>query len=312
MRAARVHDYDSPAGLTVDVVDVPVPGPDQLLVRVRAASVNPVDWKMRDGLLRAFMRFDLPVTLGGDFAGEVAAVGADVAGFAVGDAVHGMTDSTFRYAHGGFADYVAVTAANVAPKPASLDFAHAAAVPLAALTAWQALHDRGRVQPGQRVLIHAAAGGVGSFAVQFARAAGAYVIGTASARNLDHVLALGADEVVDYTVGPFEDRVRDVDLVIDLIGEDVQPRSMTVMKPGGTLVNAWGALDLDAAARHRVTAVKTAVTQDGPQLRTIDALMDAGVVRVGIAKRFPFQEVGEALALSRTGRTRGKIVLELA
>lgn len=311
MRAARVHDYDSPGGLTIDTVAVPECGPDQLLIRVHAASVNPVDWKMRDGMLREFMRFDLPVTPGGDVAGVVSGVGANVGGFAVGDAVHGMTDTEFRYANGGYADYVAVAASSLALKPAGLDFAHAAAVPLAALTAWQGLHDSGHIAEGQRVLIHAAAGGVGGFAVQFAKATGAYVIGTASARNLAHLLALGADEAIDYTAGPFEDKLSDIDLVLDLIGYDVQPRSMTVMRRGGILVNAWGALDLDAAAAHGVTAVKTAVTPDGAQLRAIDALIDAGKVSVEVSHRFPLERAAEALALSRTGRTRGKIVLEM-
>jgi NADPH:quinone reductase-like Zn-dependent oxidoreductase len=312
MRAARIHDYDRDDGLSVDDIDVPSISPDQLLIRVAAASINPVDWKVRDGMLRAGIVLDLPAVLGGDVCGVVAAIGSEVRGFGKGDVVYAMTDTRSRYACGGFAEYVALSAANAAPKPSSLSAVEAAAVPLAALTAWQALHDEGQVQPGQRVLIHAAAGGVGGFAVQFAREAGAYVIGTASAANRDYVLRLGANEVIDYSAGPFEAEVRDIDLVIDLVGGDVQARSLSVIRPGGTLINAWGALAADEAAAAGVTARKVAVSPNGDQLRRIGALIDAGRVAVEVAHVLPLEEVEAALALSRRGHGRGKIILDVA
>lgn len=311
MKAAVLGDYDSLDGLVIDDRPVPTPGDDQILVKVAAASVNPVDWKVRDGMLRAGMKLALPLILGGDIAGVVTDRGRTAQDFEIGQAVHAMTDTSFRYAHGAFAQYVAVRSAQAAHKPATLDMAEAAAVPLAALTAWQALFDEGGLRAGQRVLIHAAAGGVGGFAVQFARIAGAHVIGTASAANADYVRALGAQEVIDYAAALFEDRVRDVDLVIDLIGGEVQLRSLRVLRPGGMLVNGWGALAEAEARAAGVKARKVAVRPDGDQLGQIDAMIDAGQVSVELAHRFPLTEIEQAFALSRRGHGRGKIVLEM-
>lgn len=312
MRAARIHDYDRPDGLSIDEVAVPGIRPDQLLVRVAAASVNPVDWKVRDGLLQAGIPLELPAIPGGDMAGTVTAIGGAVEGFALGDLVHGMTDTLHRYACGAFAEYVAVNATNLAPKPSKLDFVGAAAVPLAALTAWQALHDVGGIASGQRVLIHAAAGGVGAFSVQFARLAGAHVVGTASAANFDFVMSLGADQVIDYRAGSFEDAVNDVDLVIDLIGGEVQLRSLKVMRRGSVLVNAWGALAEREAADAGMIARKVAVVPNGGQLRRIGTLIEAGDVTVEVAHLFSLEAIDEAFALSRTGHGRGKIVIDMS
>lgn len=296
----------------MDAVPTPLVQDDQLLIEISAAAVNPVDWKVRDGLLRSRIRLALPVIPGGDVSGTVVAMGDRVRGFALGDPVHAMTDTRCGYACGGFAAYVAVTAAHVAPRPASLDHRGAAAVPLAALTAWQALHDEGGIAAGQRVLIHAAAGGVGGFAVQFAREAGARVIGTASAANRDYVIGLGAHEVIDYRADRFEEMLRDIDLVLDLVGGDVQVRSFKVLRAAGTLVNAWGMLAVDAAEAAGVVARKVAVRPDGAQLKRIGALIDAGRVGVAVAHLLPLTQVEDALALSRRGHGRGKIVVEVA
>lgn len=311
MLAARLHEYGDPAGLVVEEVAEPLLAEDHLLVRVAAASINPVDWKIVDGILRERIPLELPLVPGGDVSGIVERVGGAVTGFAVGDAVHAMTGTIAGYAHGGFAQQAAIRASSAARKPRTLDHAGAAAASLAALTAWQALHDRGEIQPGERVLIHAAAGGVGGFAVQFAREAGAYVIGTASASNLDYVRQLGAMEAIDYAAGPFEDQLRDVDLVIDLIGGDVQLRSFKSLRRGGRLVNAWGALAVEAAETAGVRAIKVAVAPNGADLRRIGALIDAGRVRVDVAHRLPLGAVHQALALSRLGHGRGKIALEI-
>ncbi len=310
MRAIRIHSYGTADRFPMEMLALPELLDDEILVRVHAASVNPVDWKVCDGVLKDKLVLALPFIPGGDFSGTVAAVGAGCAGLAPEQAVFGMT-STPGYRAGAFAEYVAVKAADVAPKPQRFDHVQAASVPLAALTAWQAVFDRAALSRGQRVLIHAGAGGVGSFAIQFARHAGAYVITTTSAGNADYVRALGADQVIDYRAEKFEDVLRDLDVVIDLLGEDVQARSYAVLRPGGVLVNAWGTIMEDKARAYGVRGVKVAVAADGGQLREIAALIDAGKVTTTVAATFPFAEAAAGLALSRTGHVRGKVVLTM-
>ncbi len=308
MQAIRVHAYGTDDGLTLDTVPLPNFSADEILVRVHAASVNPVDWKVCDGILKDKLVMRMPFIPGGDFSGTVAAVGSAVSALRPDNEVFGMT-STPGYRAGAFAEYVAVKAADVAEKPHCFDHAHAASVPLAALTAWQAVFDRATVQPGQRILIHAGAGGVGSFAIQFAREAGAYVITTTSAGNADYVRALGADQVIDYHTQKFEEALTDIDVVIDLLGEDVQRRSYAVLRPGGVLVNAWGSIMEERANAAGVRALKVAVAANGAQLTEIAALIDVGKVKTNIATTLPYAKAAEGLGLSRTGHVRGKIVL---
>jgi NADPH:quinone reductase-like Zn-dependent oxidoreductase len=310
MRAIRVHSYGEPDSLRLETVAPPAPKPHEILVRVNFASVNPVDWKVCDGLLRERLIMPLPFIPGGDFAGVVAQVGRAVTKFRPGDRVFGMT-STPGYRAGSFAEYVAVTAADVALAPTTLSMAEAASVPLAALTAWQAVFDRAALRAGQRILIHAGAGGVGGFAVQFARNAGAHVIATASAANADYVRDLGAAEIIDYRAGAFEDGLRDVDVVIDLIGGETQARSYAVLRRGGVLVNAWGSVMQDLADSAGVRGVKVAVAANGGQLAEIRQLIDAGAVRTTIAKILPLAEIERAFAMSRAGHVRGKVVLDV-
>jgi len=292
--------------------DVPQPRPQdgEVLVRAHAASVNPVDWKVRDGALREPLPLNLPIILGGDFSGIVETVGSGVAGFYPGMAVFGMT-STPGYRRGAFAEYVAVRAVDIARMPETLDHANAAAVPLAGLTAWQALFDVGDLRRGQKILIHAGAGGVGGFAIQFAREAGAHVITTTSAANTDYVRRLGADDVIDYRITRFEQVVGDLDMVLDLIGGETQSRSYDVLRPGGVLVNAWGAIMKERADAAGVRGVKVAVTANGAQLAHIAGLIDSGRVGTSIGKIFPLAEAAAAFELSKTGHVRGKIVLTM-
>jgi len=222
----------------------------------------------------------------------------------VGDAVYAMIGRS-----GGYAEYAVAKAEVVAPKPASLDFAPAAAVPLAALTAWQMLTENGGLQTGQRVLVHAAAGGVGGFAVQMAHYLGAVVVGTASARNHAYLRGIGAQLLIDYGTTRFEEAVRDIDLVIDLMGGEVQDRSWGVMKPGGTLVCALGPPDMARAKAAGMNAKAQSVRPDGAQLRQIGALIDAGKIKVEVAATFPLEKADAAHRLSETGHVRGKIVL---
>lgn len=312
MLAARVHNHAPSGPLSFDEVEPPPLGPADVLIKVEASSINPVDWKVCDGILREHIPLDLPFIPGGDVAGTIALLGSQARGFAVGDQVYAMAASQFRYACGAFAQYCAVPADQVAPKPVSLNSIAAATVPTAALTAWQALHEQGRLTAGERVLIHAAAGGVGGFAVQFARLAGAYVIGTASAANRDYVLSLGANEVIDYQSKAFEEATGNLDLVIDLVGGDVQLRSLPLLRAGGRLVNAWGPLALDAAVAAGVMALKVAVKPNGAQLRHIGSLIDERIIATLVSQVFDLAEIDVAFALSRRGHGRGKIAVRIA
>ncbi|MEW6126137.1 MAG: NADP-dependent oxidoreductase [Acidobacteriota bacterium] len=308
MKAVRMHEYGSIDGLVYEEVAKPQPATDEVLIQVKSAGVNPVDWKMVEGFGQGWMGHLMPHILGVDVAGVVEAVGSRVTKFKAGDAVYGY--ATFSR-EGSFAEYVAVKASDIAAKPATLDFVQAAAVPVAAMTSWQGILAQGKLSAGQKILIHAAAGGVGLMAVQLAKAQGAVVIGTASARNLEFVKAWGADEVIDYTSVKFEDAVSDVDVVFDLIGGDTQARSLKVLKKGGILVSAVAPPDEQAAEAQGVRAVMVGVQPDGAQLEALTELIDAGKVKVFVEQVFPLAEAKAALRLNKQGRTRGKIVLSV-
>jgi len=301
-KAIRIHEWGGPEVLKVEVLPRPVPKFDEVLIRVHGASINPLDWKIREGSRRAM--YTLPYHLGCDVAGTVEETGASVKDFSRGDAVYSMIGR-----EGGYAEYAVAKASAVAPKPITLNFAKAGAVPLAALTAWQMLNENGNLKAGQRVLVHAAAGGVGGFAVQLAHHLGGYVIATASARNHDYLRGIGAQEVIDYNTTKFETVVRDIDLVIDLVAGEVQARSWGVMKPGGMLVCALGPPDAAKAAAAGMQCKAQSVRPDGAQLREIGALIDAGKIKVELAASFPLEKVGDAHTLSETGHVRGKVVL---
>lgn len=315
MRAAVVDEFGPAENLHMANVPLPQLFTGELLVKVAAAGINPIDVKTRAGRGTAsgFSRF--PAVLGHDFAGVVAQPPYEAHPLAEGTEVFGMV-SPPRYS-GSFAEYVAANSLAVAPKPASLTLTEAAAVPLASLTAWGAVVDVAEAHEGQRMLIHAGAGGVGHFAVQFARHFGAEVITTASARNADWLRELGASVVVDYTSTRFEDVVGDVDVVIDLIGnvhDDTATRSLRVLKPGGLIVNvpsgSWPSMREESdAAGMRSTRFK--LTADGAILARIGELIDAGDVRVNIDRTFPLEEAAAANRALEEGHTRGKIVLTL-
>ncbi|MQY11342.1 2-haloacrylate reductase [Streptomyces sp. RB5] len=312
MRAVTISEFGGPEVLTVGEVARPEPLPTEVLVRVRAAGVNPVDWKTREGQGMAGLQ-TFPLILGWDVSGVVEAVGFGVTTLKPGDEVYGMP--WFPRAAGGYAEYVTAPARQWARKPATLDHAHAAAVPLAALTAWQSLVDTAGVRAGQRVLITAAAGGVGHFAVQFARHLGAHVIATASAARHAWLKELGADEVVDYTTTRFEDVVRDVDVVIDLVGDAhdlTSTRALTVLRPGGLLVAVPSGVSPDLAKAGEAVGVRVTpylVEPDGTALATIAGLIDAGEVAVEVEETFPLEQAAQAHTRVEAGRTRGKVVL---
>lgn len=304
MKAVRIHDYGGPEALSVEEVARPEAGAKQVLVRIFSSGVNPADWKMRAGLFKQFAPISMPWVPGLEGVGIVEVVGAGVHQFKTGQAVFGPFA-------GSYAEYAAVPAGDLRIKPASLSFAEAAGAPVGALTAWGALFDAGQAQAGQRVLVHGAAGGVGHFVVQLAKWRGAHVIGTASAGNLEFIRSLGVDDAIDYTVGPFEKTIRDVDLVVDTVGGDLPERSVAVLKPGGTLVTVAGMLSPDlgkAKGIKSVRAGRTAMANFDQVIR----LIEAGTVRVVIGKTFTLADVRKAHELIQTGHGRGKIILQVA
>jgi NADPH:quinone reductase-like Zn-dependent oxidoreductase len=300
MRAVSQRVFGGPEVLELVDVDRPSPGPGEVLVRVHAAGVNPADWKVRSGLIRPF---EPPFTLGLDVSGVVEELGADVDGFRPGDAVFGLLLSPA----GAYAEYVVIPGQALAPLPPSLDHVHAAALPVAALTAWQALTE---LQPGQRVLIHAAAGGVGHLAVQIAKARGAHVIGTARAEKHAFLHDLGADELIDYTAVDFAAVVRDVDVVFDLVGNDYAARSLDTLRPGGLLIDALGS-EQDLADAKGFRIVRFYVGPSGKDLEQVAELVEAGSLRVVVDQVLPLDQVVKAHELSETQRVSGKIVLSV-
>jgi len=305
MTAVRIHAFGDASALRVEEVPVPKPQRGELLVRVNAAGVNPVDWKAREGRLGSMMG-EFPVTLGFDVAGSVVSLGDSVEGFEVGDPVYAYLPLSLG---GGYAQYARVPASAAAKKPNTIDFDESAGVPLAALTAWQALFEHAELQPGQTVLIHAGAGGVGHFAVQLAKWKGAKVITTASERNHEFLRSLGADEIIDYRATNFWEVVENADVVLDAVGGDTLARSYEVVRPGGILVTIAGRPDPQALEARAIRGKAFLVRPDGKQLAEIGALIDAGTVRPHISDMLPLAEAARAQEMSESGRTRGKIVL---
>lgn len=314
MKAVRIHEYGTTEALRYEDAPQPVAGPGEVLVRVRAASVNPVDAKTRRGAGIAGRLHDpFPLILGWDLAGDVVDRGPGVDELEVGSAVYGM--ARFPDVGAAYAEFAAVPARDLAPLPAGIDYVAAAAVPLAALTAYQVLFEAANLQAGQRVLIHAAAGGVGHLAVQLARSKGANVVGTASAHNHDLLRELGVDVVIDYQATPFEQQVQGVDVVLDPLGSETALRSLAVLRPGGTLVSIVGGITdavAAAAAAAGVAATNVLVRVEPAHLAAISALLQAGQLRSVVETVLPLREAAQAHALIESGRTRGKIVLAVS
>ncbi|MER6385745.1 NADP-dependent oxidoreductase [Streptomyces sp. NPDC001250] len=307
MRAISQDVLGGPEVLREVQVERPEPGPNQVLVRVRAAGVNPTDWKHRatGGFLGR-----PPFVLGWDVSGEVVATGIGVAAFTPGDEVFGMLP--YPYGHGSHAEYVIAPVRALTHKPASIDHTQAGALPLVSLTAWQALTEHADVRPGQRVLIHAAAGGVGHVAVQIAKARGAYVIGTASAGKHGFLREIGVDEPVDYRTTDVTETVRDVDVVLDTLGGDTSIASLKVLRPGGVVVSILpgGSREFhEEAERLGVRAVRMLVDADRTGMEAIAELAESGKLTATIAGTFPLADAAKAHEVGDTGRTTGKLVL---
>lgn len=306
MKAVRIHQYGSRDVLAFEEAPKPVPAADDLLIRVVAASVNPVDWKLREGHLAQMIPYEFPLTLGWDVSGVVEAVGAGVTGFQVGDAVYSRPDIR---RNGTYAEYVAVRASEVAHKPRTISHVEAASLPLAGITAWEVLVTTAQLSAGQRVLIHAGAGGVGSLAIQLAKVRGAHVVATASERNLALVKSLGADEVIDYKAQAFETVAKDIDVVFDTLGGAVQEASWGVLKPGGILVSIYSPPAPERAQAAGARGAFVFIQPSAPILNEYATLVDAGRIRPVVGAEFALKDIVQAHALSESGRSVGKIVL---
>jgi NADPH:quinone reductase-like Zn-dependent oxidoreductase len=307
MRAIRQHELGGPEVLQLEEVPRPVPGPTEVLVRTAAAGVNPVDWKVRR---RGGFLGQPPFTVGWDVAGAVEAIGGGVTRFAVGERVFGMP--RFPHEAAAYAEFVTSPSRQLARTPHALSDVEAAGLPLVGLTAWQALVETADLRPGQRVLILAAAGGVGHVAVQVAKARGAYVIGTARAAKHPFLAELGVDEAIDYTAEAVEARVRDVDVVLDLVGGESGRDVLPAVRDGGIFIRIPSASDLEelrqlSDGRVRVTGML--VEPDRAGMEALAELVDAGSLRVHVERTFPLEEASRAHELSEAGRTQGKLVL---
>lgn len=304
----RIHEFGGPEVLELDEIAIPEPAADEVLIKVYATSVNPVDWKIREGQRKEKFPGTLPLTLGWDVSGVVEKAGDKVRNLQIGDEVYSRPDPT---RNGTYAEYVVVKANQVGLKPKSIDHINAAAVPLAGLTAWQGLFKYGQLLRGQKVLIHAAAGGVGTFAVQFARWKGAYVIGTASENNLDFIKQIGAHEAIDYKNETFENKLHDIDLVFDTIGGDTQKRSLEVLKNGGRLITTLKPENQDEAKLKNIHIEGFMAQSDPKDLQQIADLIDEGQVNPVISMVMRLEDAMRAEQISEEGHTRGKIVLKV-
>ncbi|MGI5992295.1 MAG: NADP-dependent oxidoreductase [Methanosarcina sp.] len=304
MKAIRIHEFGGPEVLKYEDIPESQPGSNEVRIRVIAAGVNPIDWKIR----RGYIELPLPMTVGSDVAGVVDVVGQEVNSFQPGDEVFGKASA----GQGGYAEYTVVSSTQVAQKPKSIGFIESAAIPTAGLAAWQSLFDLAGLERGQTVLIHGAAGGVGTFAVQFAKWKGAYVIGTASSKNAEFLKSIGCDEVIDYRNQRFEEIVNNLDVVLDTIGGDTLERSWEVLKPGGFLVTTVAEIPKGVPQKYGVRAERLMTQADGKELAQIAAIIDEQKIKPIVTTLLPLTDARKAHEMSESGHARGKIVLRVA
>lgn len=304
MKAIRIHQYGGPDLLQYEDAPIPKIQRGEVLVRVHAAGVNPVDYKHASGSLEHFFSFDPPWIPGRDFSGIIEKIGPDVTNFKVGDAVYGNCASCY-------AEFVIVQASRMVLKPNSLTHLKAASIPIAAQTAWEALFDHGHLQAGQTVLIHAAAGGVGTFAVQFAHRKKARVLATASSSNKEYLQTLGADLVIDYRTTLFESIAKDVDLVLEMMGGEIQERSFGCLKKGGRLIATTKEPSQEQADKCRIYATMMHTKGSESLLKKITDMINTGTIKTEVARTYPLPKAADAWAYIMTKHVRGKVVLEV-
>ncbi len=308
MKAVQINAFGDRSVLSLNEIAIPTPQANEVLIKVKAAAVNPVDWKIREGYLQPLLNHPLPLTLGWDVAGEVVAVGDDVTSLSVGDAVYSRPDIAKQ---GSYAEYQTVAADEAAIKPKSLSWQQAAGVPLAALTAWQVLFDYGKVVAGERVLIHAGSGAVGQFAIQFAKMRGATVYTTTSAKNKALVESMGADHIIDYREEDFS-TLEDIDMVFDTIGGETQANSFKTLKKGGRLLSITQTPDEAVAAEHGIEAGFCFVQPNREQLEKLAEYADAGQLKVSIDSEYSLDQIAQAHERSESGRAQGKIIINVS
>ncbi len=310
MRAAQINAYGGPEVLQVNN-DAPKPKPEagQVLVEVHFAAVNPFDWKVREGYMKDALPLKFPATLGGDVSGTVAELGDGVSELTVGQPVFGQANAVSG--QGSYAEFTPVKAESLTAKPDSLEYESAAAAPLTAVSAYQALVDHAGLKSGQKVLIHGAAGGIGSFAVQLAKYLGAYVAATAAADDIDYVKSLGADEVIDYKTQDFSTVVKDYDVVYDTVGGETFTKSHQVLKPGGIIVSMAAQPDETLAKQYGVQTIHQSTQVNPERLAKITDLLQQRVLTVHIDKVFPLEQAGEAQGYLQAGKHHGKVVLKV-
>ena len=307
MKAIQIFKYGGPEVLTYVETEIPEINPDDVLIKVFATSINPIDWKVREGYMKNPER-KFPITLGWDVSGVVEQIGDQVEDYMIGDLVYARPDVS---RNGTYAEYVAVRANEISFKPKTLDHLSAATIPLAGLTAWQGLFDLGKLQSGQRILIHGAAGGVGTLAVQLAKWHHAYVIATASENNIDFLKGLGADEVIDYHKDDFSEKLSNIDLVFDSIGGETQKKSVIVLKPGGILVSTVGIQDMEILKAKNIHGEQFMAKSDPEILKELAALIEAGKIKPVISHVFDLKDIQAAHVQSQSGHTRGKIAIRV-
>lgn len=311
MRAVQINNYGGTEVLeVVENVVRPLPGPGQVLVEVYSAGLNPVDWKIRAGFLKQMAPLKFPVTLGGDFAGVILAVGEGVGNHRPGEEVYGQAP-VLNGGSGSFAEYVVANVANLARKPVNVDFAQAGALPLAGVSALQALEDHLKLKNGEKILIQGGAGGIGHLAVQLAKGLGAYVATTVGADDVEFVKSLGADQVINYQSQSFEEILTNFDAVFDTVGGQVLEKSAPVLKRGGRLVSMLGKPSAEAIEKFGIEAIGQGTKTDSSQLERLAKWVEAGQVKVHVAKVFPLVQVREAFDLLEKGQARGKVVLKI-
>ena len=308
MKAVSIYTYGGPEVLKYEDAPRPHPREGEVLVRVHAAGINPVDWKIREGHLKEMLHHTLPLILGWDVSGVVETLGPEVKRLKSGDEVFSRPDIS---RDGAYAEFIVMKESEVALKPLSIDHIHAAALPLAGLTAWQTLFDAGGLAAGQRVLIHGGAGGVGHLAVQLAKWKGAHVITTASAANHDFLRKLGADQIVDYKTVRFEDAIEPVDIVLDTQGGEIQERSWQTLKPGGILISIANPPSAEKAKALGVRQAFVFIEPNAAHLAEIAKLVDADKLKVIVETILPLSDATRGQELSERGHTRGKIVLRV-
>lgn len=309
MRAAQINSYGGKEVLKT-VKDAPRPKvePAQVLVKVYAAAVNPFDWKVREGYLKETAPLNFPATLGGDLAGVVSELSEGITAFKVGDEVYGQAGALSS--NGAFAEFSPVKAEQLAAKPKNVDFVTAAALPLAVVSAYQALVEHANLQNGQKVLIHGGGGGIGSFAVQIAKYLGAHVATTASAQDADFVKSLGADEVIDYKTQAFETLIKDYDAVFDTVGGETYSKSYQALKPGGVIISMTDQPIEDLARKYNIKAIAQQTRTTTERLAKLAQLVERGAIKVSIDKVFPLEQAAEALAYIQ-GAHHGKVVIKV-